>query len=96
MPFTPPRDRMTFPELLAEGLEPHKVKEVYLADAKDPDVAIDITDFLETKLAALRAHVSQMGEWDPEPSIREWAKETAARFEGNGEYVEAYKYFKLD
>ncbi len=90
------RDRMTFPELLAEGLEPHKVKEVYLADAKDPDVAIDITDFLETKLAALRAHASQMGEWDPEPSIREWAKETATRFEGNGEYVESFKYFKLD
>jgi LmbE family N-acetylglucosaminyl deacetylase len=90
------RDRMTFPELVAEGFEPHKVSEVYLAGAKDPDVAIDITDHLETKLAALRAHASQLGDWDPEPMLREWAKETAARFEGQGEYAESYKYFKLD
>ena len=90
------RDRMTFPDLLAEGLEPHKVREVYLAGAKDPDVAIDITAHMETKLAALRAHASQVGGWDPEPMLREWAKETAGRFAGSGEYVEAFKYFKLD
>ncbi len=90
------RDRMTFPELLAEGLEPHKVKEVYLAGAKNPDTAIDITNHLETKLAALRAHASQLGDWDPAPMLREWAQETAGRFEGQGEFVEAYKYFKLD
>ena len=90
------RDRMTFPELLAEGLEPHKVTELYLAGAKDPDVAIDITDHLDTKLEALRAHASQIVGWDPEPMLRQWAKETAERFPGHGEYVEAYKYFKLD
>jgi LmbE family N-acetylglucosaminyl deacetylase len=90
------RDRMTFPELLAEGLEPHKVREVYLAGAKDPDVAIDITDHLETKLASLRAHASQMGDWDPDEMIRQWARETAARFDNAGEYVESFKYFKLD
>ena len=90
------RDRMTFPELLEEGLEPHKVTEVYLAGAKDPDVAVDITAHLETKLAALHAHASQIGDWDPDEMIRTWAKETAERFPGNGEYVEAYKYFKLD
>ena len=90
------RDRMTFPELLAEGLEPHKVAEVYLAGAKDPDVAIDITDYLDAKLAALRAHASQLGDWQPDEQIRTWARETAARFEGSGEYVESFKYFKLD
>jgi LmbE family N-acetylglucosaminyl deacetylase len=90
------RDRLTFPELLAEGLEPHKVREVYLAGAKDPDVAVDITDHLETKLAALRAHASQLVGWDPESAVREWARDTAGRFEGSGEYVESFKYFKLD
>jgi len=90
------RDRMTFPELLAEGLEPHKVREVYLAGAKDPDVAIDITAHLETKLASLRAHASQIADWDPEPMVREWARETAGRFPDSGEYVESFKYFKLD
>lgn len=90
------RDRMTFPELIAEGLEPHKVKEVYLAGAEKPDVAIDVTAHFDTKLAALRCHASQMGEWDPEPMLREWAKEEAGRFPDSGEYVESFKYFKLD
>ncbi len=90
------RDRMTFPELLAEGLEPHKVREVYLSGAKEPDVAIDISEYVDTKLAALRAHASQLGDWDPAPMVREWAQSTASHFDDVGEYAEAYKYFKLD
>jgi LmbE family N-acetylglucosaminyl deacetylase len=94
--FPAARDRMNFPELLAEGLEPHKVREIYLAGAETPDVAIDITAYMERKLESLRAHVSQIGDWDPEPMVREWAKETAERHPGTGEYVESFKYFKLD
>jgi LmbE family N-acetylglucosaminyl deacetylase len=94
--FPSARDRLTFPELLAEGLEPHKVREVYLAGAHEPDVAIDISAQMDKKLASLRAHASQVGDWEFEPMIREWAKETAAQHPGNGEYVESFKYFKLD
>jgi LmbE family N-acetylglucosaminyl deacetylase len=94
--FPSARDRLTFPELLAEGLEPHKVREVYLAGAQTPDVAIDISAQMEKKLASLRAHASQLGDWDFEPVIRDWAKATAAEHPGNGEYVESFKYFKLD
>jgi LmbE family N-acetylglucosaminyl deacetylase len=94
--FPAARDRMNFPELLAEGLEPHKVREIYLAGAQSPDVAIDITAYLERKLESLRAHVSQIGDWDPEPMVREWAQETAQQHPGNGDYVESFKYFKLD
>lgn len=90
------RDRMTYPELLAEGLEPHKVREVYLGGAKEPDVWIDITDHLPTKLESLRRHVSQMGDWDPEDMIRQWAKEEAENHPGHGDYVEGFKYFELD
>ena len=90
------RDRMTFPELLAEGLEPHKVLEVYLAGAKDPDVWIDITACMDIKLAALRAHASQLGDWDPEEMLRTWAREDAARNPDGGECSESFKYFKLD
>ena len=90
------RDRMTFPELLAEGLEPHKVREVYLAGAKDPDVWVDISATLEAKLESLRRHASQMGDWDPEEMVRQWAKEEAEQHPGNGEAVEGFKYIKLD
>jgi LmbE family N-acetylglucosaminyl deacetylase len=94
--FPSARDRLTFPDLLAEGLEPHKVREIYLAGAQTPDVAIDITAQMDRKLASLHAHASQLGDWDFEPTIRQWARETAEQHPGNGEYVESFKYFKLD
>jgi LmbE family N-acetylglucosaminyl deacetylase len=54
------RDRLHFPELLAEGWQPHKVREVYLMSDTDPDVVVDIGATMERKLAALRCHASQL------------------------------------
>ena len=34
--FPTARDRLTFPELLQEGLEPHRVREVWVADHEEP------------------------------------------------------------
>ncbi len=53
-----------FPELLAEGLTPHKVRQVYLAGSQNPDTAVDITDHLDRKLEALRCHRSQIPDFD--------------------------------
>jgi LmbE family N-acetylglucosaminyl deacetylase len=89
--------RLAFPELAAEGLETHEVKEVYISGTTEPDRWIDISGYLEQKVAALKAHKSQMGDWDPTEMVREWAKETAnsARKHGHEiEYAEAYKYIK--
>jgi len=98
--FPSVRDRMTFPELLAEGLEPHKVPEVYLYATPNPDVWIDITATMEVKLLALKAHASQVTNWDPSDMIRDWARESAAanpnKDGSTGEYAESFKYFKLD
>lgn len=94
--FPSARDRLTFPDLLEEGLEPHKVREIYLAGAQDPDTAIDITAQMEKKIASLRAHASQVGEFEFEPMVREWATETAKKFPGHGKYAESFRYFKLD
>ena len=54
-----------FPELLAEGLPPHKVKQVFLSGALQPDVFVDIARTLRVKCRALKAHRSQVGkgEW---------------------------------
>ncbi len=90
------RDRMTFPELLAEGLEPHKVREVYVTGTQEANIWIDITDHYDTKVASLRAHASQMGDWDPSPMVREWSARTAQEHPGHGELAEGYRYFKLD
>lgn len=90
------RDRMTFPELLAEGLEPHKVREVYVTGTQEANIWMDITDHYDTKVASLRAHASQMGDWDPSPMVREWSARTAQEHPGHGELAEGYRYFKLD
>ncbi len=100
--FPSVRDRLTFPELLEEGLEPHIVRHVYLAGAREPDVFVDITQFFDRKLAALRAHRSQLGDWDPEPALRLWAQDTAAEARRRGWpgaeqmlLAEAFKFFDI-
>lgn len=71
--------RLIFPELLDVGLEPHEVHQVYIHGAERPDTYVDISDVLDVKVAALRAHKSQMGEWDPAEMIAQWAREQGKR-----------------
>ncbi len=97
------RDRLTFPELLEEGLEPHKVTEVYVTASSDRvDHFIDVTDFLELKAAALREHKSQLGDWDPLEGVTNWARDTAALARQNNypgsrdiKYAESFKYISM-
>ncbi len=55
------RDHLAYPVQLEEGLEPHKVQEVYLWGSEEPDSFLDITDTFLTKRKALFCHVSQVG-----------------------------------
>jgi LmbE family N-acetylglucosaminyl deacetylase len=56
------RDRLNFPEQIAEGLEPHKVKSIYIWGSERANFEVDITDTIEAKIEALRRHRSQFGE----------------------------------
>jgi len=70
------RDHLSFPELLAQGLEPHKVREVYLMWWENPEVVVDITDTMDLKLKALACHASQMDDFAAvEARVRERAAE---------------------
>lgn len=53
---------MFFPELLEEGLIPHKVEEAWLSLTANPNFVLDVTDTWEQKIHALHAHVSQIGD----------------------------------
>ena len=56
------RNPFAFPELLAdEGLEPWKVREVWITGSPAPDHYVDITEVFGRKIAALQAHASQTG-----------------------------------
>ncbi|MGA2530376.1 MAG: PIG-L deacetylase family protein [Acidimicrobiales bacterium] len=72
------RNPYSYPELLALGLEPHVVDEVWLMASPRATRAVDITETIERKLAALRCHASQLS--DPgslEEMIRSWGHANA-------------------
>ncbi len=77
--FPSAETRLIFPELLAEGLEPHHVSSVFVFGPGEPDTFIDIAPVLDVKVAALREHRSQMGEWDPTEMITGWARQQGAK-----------------
>lgn len=68
-----------FPELVTEGYPPHHVQSVYLHGSTRPDTFIDIAGVLSVKIAALREHRTQLGDWDPADMITGWAREQGAR-----------------
>ncbi len=83
---------LIFPELLDEGFAPHKVNYVYVSfGRRDANTYIDITDTMDLKLQALRCHVSQLGDWDPEPMMKEWTSEAGSKVG----YKYAEGYFKI-
>jgi LmbE family N-acetylglucosaminyl deacetylase len=57
------RDRLNFPELLDEGLEPWKVAQVLVTGVERTNLWLDVTATYDTGLAALRCHVSQVSDW---------------------------------
>lgn len=66
-----------FPELLDEGLEPWRgLREVYVMGPGDREFAVDISSTVDRKIESLRAHVSQVGEWDMDTWIRQWTAES--------------------
>jgi LmbE family N-acetylglucosaminyl deacetylase len=72
------RNPYAHPELAAEGLEAHTVREVWIFAHPQTDRFVDITDTVERKIAALKAHVSQTGTFDVGELVRTWAGATAA------------------
>jgi len=64
----------SYPDLIEQGLQPHRVKEVLFCGTEDPNYYIDITDTIDIKIAALRCHRSQVGD---RPELDEWMKQWA-------------------
>jgi len=61
--FTYAQYHLFYPELAAEGVMPHRVREVYLWGSEEPDTFVDITETFSLKLAALMCHDSQVGQY---------------------------------
>ena len=88
------RDRLSFPELLQEGLEPYKVLSIILAMTDQVTHYVDIDSSINQKVRALLEHRSQIG--DPETldnRIRKRAK-TSARGKPYS-YAEGFRWIRL-
>jgi LmbE family N-acetylglucosaminyl deacetylase len=89
--------RPQFPELLEEGLEPHKVTRLWLPTFDGADTYVDISETIDLKIEALHRHKSQMenmGMDDVDQRIREWAADVGKKHEVK--YAEAFRTFELD
>ncbi len=85
-----------FPEIEEEdGYKAHKPRKVYIHSWSEADTNtfINISDTIDLKVKALKAHKSQLNGWDPEPMIREWAAEAAKGKEM--EFAETFKVVTL-
>ncbi|NPV75654.1 MAG: PIG-L family deacetylase [Anaerolineae bacterium] len=82
-----------FEELEQEGLKAHKPRKVFVSGWNQNEFFVNIDETIEVKIAALRAHKSQMKNWDPEDRIRRWAAEIAKGKEM--QYAEAFRVITL-
>jgi LmbE family N-acetylglucosaminyl deacetylase len=90
------RDHLAYQDLLEEGLEPHKVREMLFFGSEDANYHSDITTTFDLKVAALRCHESQVKELgipDMEAWVREWSCSMAEG--GECELAEAFHRIEI-
>ncbi len=82
------------PLLWPETGAPHRVRRVYIFGNDKPNVWVDVTPTLDRKIAALKLHASQVGDWDPTDMVKEWAAETGQ--DKGLAYAESYRVIILE
>jgi LmbE family N-acetylglucosaminyl deacetylase len=85
--------RLIFTDLLEAGHEPHNVKRLYIHGAEKSDTWVDISETIDTKIEALKKHVSQVDTHEVDTWMHDWAKEEGK--EKGLAYAEAYKVMIL-
>jgi LmbE family N-acetylglucosaminyl deacetylase len=88
--FPAARNHMTFPELAKEGLDAHRVKEMYLVNFANGNYGVDITKTIDIKLKAITLHQSQgIGQNSG------FMKEMAANIGKRWKYKYAESFFRI-
>ena len=85
----PSAGTISYPDLLEQGLHPHRVKEILFCGTENPNYYVDITDTIDIKIAALRCHKSQVGD---RPEFGEWMRRMA-RMSAEGQNYELAEAF---
>lgn len=86
-------NRMYFPELLADGLEPHFPREIWLSVTGEPNTWVDVSDTIDIKIRALLRHKSQVK--DPD-GLEKRIRDRLRRTDMDGEvYTEAFRVIRF-
>ena len=89
------RDRLAFPEHIAEGIEPHKTREIYMWGSLYPDTYLDVTDTFDVKLDALSRHRSQVGQGWELREVRSRNRYAEIGKKIGATYAEAFKRIEI-
>ena len=82
------RDWLSFPALHAEGHEPHKTPTLLMINFGHSNFYVDISNTIDTKIAALAAHKSQFGPHETLSWVRDMAAKSGA--EAGCDYAEGF------
>ncbi len=82
-----------FPELLAQGFEPHMPKEIWCSLTSQPNTEVDVTETWEIKLKGILEHKTQVQDVE-KLTERLKARHTEDSTDENPRYVEKFRVVK--
>lgn len=88
------RDHLAYPDLLEEGLEPHKVREALFWAAEDVNHRCDITETFALKLKALQCHTTQIKELGI-PDLESWLRERCRKMAEGSDFELAEAFHRV-
>jgi LmbE family N-acetylglucosaminyl deacetylase len=81
---------MFYPEMADEGYLPHKISQLYIFGHEEPNVEVEITQEIDTKIQAILCHTSQIE--SPEEAKTRWKEFWGVEQEdGSRRYVERFR-----
>ena len=89
------RDIHAYPDLMEQGLQPHRVREILLWGSEEPNYRSDITDTFDVKIAALRCHRSQVGD-SSNPGLDERMRERHRMFAEGEDFELAEAFHRVE
>ena len=89
------RDIHAYPDLIEEGLQPHRVREILLWGSEEPDYRSDITGTFDVKIAALRCHKSQVGD-SSNPGLEERMRQRHRMFAEGEDFELAEAFHRVE
>ncbi len=97
------RDRLHYPEHIAEGLSGHNVDEVFFWGSEQPDIFIDISSVIDLKIESLLAHRSQIQDWVDEAGgdeafgkrMKDMSQRSNRKFGVSYEHAESFRRYGM-